>query len=131
MEPHFLIYVVFLFLASLEQTQQWIEDIENSPNHKMYLANLCGVVCGWIVVEKRIFLGAGHKGEITAVVVSAEYRKHGVGRALLIAAEKWAQSKALRHLVVRSNLNRTESHDFYLNTGFGYTKTAHNYQKAL
>ncbi|MGL6257915.1 GNAT family N-acetyltransferase [Vibrio sp. WXL210] len=117
--------------ATLDETERWVSDIQKSPNHEMYLARLNDVVCGWIVVEKRIFLGTGYKGEITALVVDTRLRQHGIGKVLVNAAEQWAKSNELKHLVVRSNIDRNESHRFYSRTGFTFTKTAHNYQKLV
>ncbi|WP_158145970.1 GNAT family N-acetyltransferase [Vibrio fluvialis] len=117
--------------ASLEQTKFWLNAITDSDHHTMFVAKHEGEVRGWIVVEKRIFLDAGHKGEITALVVSQKARRMGIGKLLLAAAEQWTKELGLSHLVVRSNIARMESHAFYTMTGFEFKKTAHNYEKGL
>jgi GNAT superfamily N-acetyltransferase len=88
-------------------------------------------ICGWLVVEKRISLEAGFKAEITGLVVSEQCRRFGVGKKLVQAAIDWANGSKLQRMVVRSNIQREESHEFYQNMGFAFKKSAHNYELKL
>lgn len=117
--------------ATMSEIGAWVHELISSPYHQILVAVRESDVCGWIVVEKRIFLGAGFKSEVTALVVGSKYRRLGIGKDLLIHAEKWALKSGTTSLIVRSNAARVESHPFYENTGFKLTKTTHNYEKQL
>lgn len=117
--------------ANITDTQHWLEALLDSPDHSVLLAASDTQLYGWLVVEKRLTLEAGYKAEITGLVVSAKCRRMGVGQALVSAAEGWAAEQGLNRLVVRSNIARAESHDFYQSIGFVRKKTAHVYEKGV
>lgn len=117
--------------ANTSDTESWLTTLLASPNHSVLLAVAADQLYGWLVVEKRLTLEAGFKAEITGLVVSARCRRLGVGLALVSAAQEWAAAQGLNRLVVRSNIARQESHDFYQCIGFRRTKTAHVYEKEL
>ncbi|WP_372612998.1 GNAT family N-acetyltransferase, partial [Halomonas sp.] len=88
-------------------------------------------IAGWIVIEKRISLSTEFTSEITGLVVGSNFRRLGIGQLLVNAAAEWSQSLGLSQVVVRSNVSRLESHDFYQSIGFELKKTAHVYAKGL
>jgi GNAT superfamily N-acetyltransferase len=103
------------------------------PNERHYIAVAVSGACmlGRLHVEHRSGLEAGDRAELMALVVDAEARRGGVGRKLVEAAERWALSRGLSSLVVRSNVARELSHPFYLALGYSREKTQHFYSKAL
>ena len=120
------------YSAAENQTKEWLGYLLQSENHKVLIAvNEISQLCGWVVVEKRISLEAGFKAEITGLVVGECFRRFGVGKKLVSAAENWAAENGLSKIVVRSNIQREESHVFYKNIGFSFKKSAHNYEKNL
>ncbi|WP_207308782.1 GNAT family N-acetyltransferase [Marinobacter caseinilyticus] len=86
---------------------------------------------GWGVIERRLGLESGPFAELTGLVVSDARRRTGVGRALVTAAEQWAESQALAVVCVRSNALRHASHPFYESLGYQRIKTQHVYNKTL
>lgn len=67
---------------------------------------------------------------IVALVVDSEYRKKGIGKKLIMAAEEWAEHQSANRLVLNSGnrSERSEAHQFYTDRGFeakatGYYKT--------
>lgn len=66
---------------------------------------------------------------ITALVVSAETRGQGVGRALVAAAEAWARERGCGRLSVTSAERRADAHAFYPSCGMPYT--GRRFAKAL
>jgi GNAT superfamily N-acetyltransferase len=86
---------------------------------------------GWVVVERRVSLESGEKAEITGLVVTRSARREGIGKALVSFAEQWSAQLGLSSVRVRSNVARTESHDFYQHLGFMRKKTQHVYEKQL
>lgn len=117
--------------ADEAQVQAWVEALTASPLHDIWVAISDGEVCGWLVAEQRIALGAGQICEITGLVVGAQFRRLGVGQQLIKTAEHWARQRQLGQLLVRSNITRVESHVFYPSIGFSFKKTSHVYEKAL
>lgn len=68
-------------------------------------------------------------GRLTALVVAAEYRLQGVGRALLRAAELFLAERGCALIEVTSNQRRTDAHAFY--ERLGYARTSYRFGKQL
>lgn len=106
--------------------------ILRSENDLVFVAaNDSGAVIGWLHAHASHVLESGFRVEITGLIVSPEARRHGVGRALVTHAEQWAQKIGAEAIVVRSNVQRTESHAFYPSLGYDITKTQKVYRKKL
>ena len=88
-------------------------------------------VIGWLQAHAAQIVESGFRVEITGLVVSPTRRRRGVGRALVDEAERWAKAIAAEAIVVRSNVQRTESHAFYPASGYIATKTQNVYRKPL
>jgi GNAT superfamily N-acetyltransferase len=67
-------------------------------------------------------LTAGDTAEVVAVLVAKAYRRRGVGRHLIAAAETWALESGRARLLLRTDVIRTEAHAFF--TALGYEKSA-------
>jgi GNAT superfamily N-acetyltransferase len=76
-------------------------------------------------------LESGFRVEINGLIVSPEARRRGVGRALVSRAEEWALQVGAEAIVVRSNVQRIESHAFYPALGYDVSKTQTVYRKRL
>jgi len=114
------------------KTKEWLNYLLNSENHFVLVAlDNSKQVCGWAVIEKRISLESGFKAEITGLIVGKEYRRFGIGQQLVSMAISWAKNLQLTRVVVRSNVQREESHEFYKNIGFKFKKSAHNYEISI
>jgi GNAT superfamily N-acetyltransferase len=86
---------------------------------------------GWIQVERRLILAGGDRAEIVGLIVDAAARRCGVGRLLVNAAQEWARTQGIVGVIVRSNVARDVSHQFYLGLGYSLFKTQHVYAKSL
>lgn len=86
---------------------------------------------GWVQATPRETLQADSCAELTGLVVASQARRMGVGRRLVAEVEKWAQEMGLHTVVVRSNTQRVESHEFYKALGYDWTKSQHKYQRKL
>ncbi|MFV0573983.1 MAG: GNAT family N-acetyltransferase [Vibrio sp.] len=118
------------YQVNVENTAAWLNVLIDSPLHAVFVVqNAEQDICGWIVVEKRLILESGFSAEITGLVVGAAFRRQGVAKLLVDAAENWAHEQQLNRLVVRSNAKRVESHLFYPSIGFEHTKTSEVYVK--
>jgi GNAT superfamily N-acetyltransferase len=92
---------------------------------------VCNSVIGWLQAHAATIVESGSRVEITGLIVATEHRRGGVGRELVRHAEQWACSVSAQAVVVRSNLQRAESHAFYPALGYTHTKSQHVYRKKL
>ncbi|HEX7348046.1 MAG TPA: GNAT family N-acetyltransferase [Rhodanobacteraceae bacterium] len=76
-----------------------------------------GVICGFARAVVEQFVVDAPFAELAALVVAADARGRGIGRALLRAVEAWARESGFSTLVIRSNVVRTRAHRFYLREG--------------
>ncbi len=90
-----------------------------------------GALAGWIHAAEQDLVETGRRCEILGLVVDGRRRRSGVGRRLVAEAERWAASRGLRQMSVRSNVAREESHPFYEAQGYGRVKTQQVYRKPI
>jgi GNAT superfamily N-acetyltransferase len=105
--------------------------LEGSATDVLLVAEKAGAVIGYIQAHTAWVLASGFRVEIAGLVVAANARRTGAGRALVAAAESWALEKGAVSVVVRSNAKRVESHLFYPALGYTRKKTQETYGKAL
>jgi GNAT superfamily N-acetyltransferase len=103
----------------------------DSPLHAVLVAQGDGALAGLAGLEQRLTLENGERVEIVGLVVDADARRQGVGRALVAAAEQWTRARGLDEMFLRSNVVRPEAHAFYEGLGFTRTKTQHAYLRRL
>lgn len=90
-----------------------------------------GALAGWIHAAEQDLVETERRCEILGLVVDGRRRRSGVGRRLVAEAERWAASRGLRQMSVRSNVAREESHPFYEAQGYGRVKTQQVYRKPI
>lgn len=117
--------------ASAAEIATRLTALIDDPAHRISVVEATGTLLGWIAVECRMTLESGERTEIVGLVVSEQARRQGVGRTLVDDAEAWARSLGFATLVVRSNVLRDASHEFYRGQGYLLRKTQHVYAKAL
>ncbi len=103
-----------------------------SSEHAVLVATLSnGEVAGWIHVFSALRVESQRFAELGGFVVAAAYRRCGLGRRLLDAAEAWARDRGFSRLRVRSRLERTDAKAFYERMGFAETKVQRAMDKPL
>lgn len=98
--------------------------VSASPNDEILAAECDGRVVG--LIGLRIVMAihrVGRVGEYSSFVVSEPFRRRGVGRALVAAAEEWLVARGIRSIRVASNNRRAEAHQFYAALGYEPTHT--------
>ena len=106
--------------------------LAKTEGHAVFVAELPGHgIVGWIQMMPRQLLYSPGLTEIGGLVVDAEQRRKGLGRALIQAGERWAKDQGYSRIVVRSNAVRKEAHDFYPSLGYSPVKTQKVYRKEL
>lgn len=119
-------------------TQEKIEDrverlLARPMVHKVMVAAAAagGKLLGVVHATRREVLESDDHVEISGLVVDASARGSGIGKALVLVAERWARDIGVDTLRVRSNVIRTEAHVFYQRLGFQVVKQQLAFAKPL
>ncbi len=88
---------------------------------EVFVAEVSGSVCGCISAIIDVRLAEGVKGEIVSLVVNESARGKGIGKGLVVTAEKWL-SHSTSEIRVRANAIREQAHFFYKNMGYSLNK---------
>lgn len=100
-------------------------------DHAVFVAEADGGISGWLHVFLRPLVESDLAAEIGGLVVAERARRHGLGRALMAAAEQWATVHGAGRLAVRCNARREAGNRFYAALGFNTTKTQTVWRKLL
>ncbi|SRR5258708_25109207 len=107
-----------------------METILANKNYATFVAVSEGKVCGMIgTYTCYTYEHNSPSARILALVVSDKMRGHGVGQALIAAAEKDLAQKNIRRVAVNTRFDRTRAHEFY--EKLGYTKNGFRLVKEL
>jgi GNAT superfamily N-acetyltransferase len=103
-----------------------------SEDQAVYVAvDAKGGIVGWIHGAEQLLVESGLRCEILGLVVDEAVRRGGIGRRLVETVERWARTRGLGEMSVRSAVSRTESHPFYEQLGYDRVKSQHVYRKRL
>ena len=116
---------------SVEEVRSRMGTLATLSTHAIFVAEGDGRVCGWVHVYVQHTIVVEERGEILGLVVSQEMRRRGVGRLLMAEGERWVRDRRLDMIVLRSNLQRPESHAFYPALGYEHFKSQAVYRKRL
>ena len=119
------------YASSADEVTHRLEQMAGFPFHALYVADKDGQISGWIHVHAYPLPEADFRAELGGLVVAEKHRGSGVGKTLLTAAEEWARRNGCRELWLRSNVIRTEAHQFYLARGYEIVKSQHTFRKHL
>lgn len=64
----------------------------------------------------------GESVEVVTIVVHPNFRRRGIGRRLIAAAESWAQQSGSQRLVLHTDVVQADAHAFFV--ALGYDKNA-------
>jgi len=118
------------YAAAAEVTRERLRAIIGSDSDWVVVAvDSDERVVGWLQAHAARIVESGFRVEITGMVVAPELRRRGVGRLLVAEAERWASDRSAEAIVVRSNVERVESHSFYPALGYRLSKTQNVYKK--
>jgi GNAT superfamily N-acetyltransferase len=115
-----------------EQIRERFAALSRDPESAILVAeDEDGGLIGWVHVIGRRALVLDPYAELGGLVVDAAARRQGAGRALVSAAEQWAEDHGYPTMGVRSNMKRVEARPFYEGLGYAITKSQNVYRKAL
>ena len=107
--------------AVLVAAQGWITDaLANlGPNSAVFVASGADNAClGFVSVARRTHFTGKERAYIGELAVAETAEAQGVGRALLAAAEQWAQSQGFRVIELDTGAANTRARGFYGHLGY-------------
>ena len=107
-----------------------MERIATDERYRTFVAVHDGEVCG--MIGTLTSLSYEHNdlgGRILALVTLRTMRRHGIGRALIVAAEKDFAQRGIRRVAFNTRLTRDDAHKFY--ESLGYERNGFRFTKDL
>lgn len=97
----------------------------------VYVAEIDGTVVGYIHAEIYSTLYYESMINILGIAVSSDFRRQGIGRALLSRAEDWGKKQGINTVRLNSGSSRKEAHNFYRAMGYDDEKMQVRFLKKL
>ena len=113
----------------LDATIGNLSKLLNNPSNKIFVAVLDDSVVGYVHANDYDLLYAPHMKNIMGIAVSGEYKRQGIGRALLQQIEHWARETGASGIRLVSGAARADAHNFYRSCGFSGNKEQINLKK--
>lgn len=115
----------------IEKTKQRLSQILIDNKAEIFVAEYDGHVVGYLHAADYECIYSDSLKNILALAVDEQYRRKGVGLALISAVERWAVETEASGVRLVSGMNRTEAHQFYLGCGYTHRKDQKNFIKML
>lgn len=114
---------------SIEDTKDKLEGLLESNKDKIFVATVQNAVVGYVHANDYDVIYAPHMKNIMGIAVSGEYKKYGIGKAMLEEIEKWAKETGAFGIRLVSGSTRTGAHEFYRRCGYIGDKQQINFKK--
>ena len=96
-----------------------ISAILGNDRQTLVVGRCAGAVCGLIALDFMYYLPLGTSTcRVTALVVTADAQRQGIGRQLLREAERRARTGGAARIELTSGSQRSEAHAFYRACGY-------------
>ena len=118
------------YATRVSEMEMRLETILKKPEYRAFVAVSRDEVCG--MIGTCVWDSYAHNspnGHIIALVVSEKMREHGVGKALVAAAETDFAERNIKRIAVNARFEREEAHLFY--EQMGYVKNGFRLAKEL
>jgi ribosomal protein S18 acetylase RimI-like enzyme len=105
--------------------------VMKSPDHSALMCETDGKLVGFIHLYGRPALEKPAEVIVQAVVIDAAYRNAGIGRALMMVAERWAMGQGYDSVALYTRADRDDARAFYSRLGYRAEATADFFRKSL
>ena len=119
------------YTFSLEATRGKLIKLLTDVNNRIFVAVADGMIVGYIHANGYELLFAPSMRNVLAIAVSSQYKRQGIGRALLTEVEQWAVESGSTGVRLVSGEMRTEAHEFYRSCGYESKKKQLNFKKMI
>ena len=112
------------------EMQMRLEPIVTDERLRTFVAVCDGKVCG--MISTLTYPSIEHddfSGRIVALVINSTMRRRGIGRALIVTAEKDFAQREIRRVALNTQLARKDAHKFY--ESLGYERNGWRFAKEL
>ena len=119
--------------CTLEIVEKQFTSLDNS-REAVFVAEVgdySGHIAGVIHVEKYNVLYFPTMANILGLAVAADFRRQGIGSALLKQAEEWALENGASSMRLNSGESRKQAHEFYRTQGYTDNKKQLRFIKDL
>lgn len=113
------------------ELERRFDEVSSAREHSLLVAETAGRVVGLMHVFARPALENPREAVVQAIVVDEGFRRAGVGRHLMAAAENWGSERGCGSVVLSSNIARAPAHGFYAALGYRVSATSLVLRKAL
>ena len=126
-----------LFRNDLGYTECTLKIVENQfagldlTREAVFVAECDSRIAGVIHVEKYNVLYFPPMANLLGIAVASDFRRQGIGTALLKQAEAWARQNGITCMRLNSGSSRTQAHEFYRAQGYTDEKTQLRFIKEL
>ena len=114
-----------------EATAEKLRMLLGRKQDKLFVAVIENTVVGYIHANDYDLLYAPAMKNIMGLAVSPEYRRLGIGKALMSAVEVWTKETGAKGIRLVSGAGRQQAHAFYRDCGFSGGKEQLNFKKDL
>ncbi|MGN1161344.1 MAG: GNAT family N-acetyltransferase [Candidatus Fimenecus sp.] len=112
-----------------ERQKKKIEAVLNDRSQVIFVACTKEKVIGYIHLVNYDVIYADNYKNVMGLAVDCDFKRHGVGTALMKSAEKWAQDNGACGIRLCSGIERESAHEFYLSQGYDCNKLQKNFKK--
>lgn len=113
----------------LEKQKNKIQVVLNDSTQVIFVAECNNKVVGYIHLVNYDVIYADNFKNCLGLAVDNDYKRNGVGSALLNQAEIWAKENGAAGIRLCSGAERVNAHQFYESQGYEVTKLQKNIKK--
>ena len=114
-----------------EKQKKKIEAVLNDIEQVIFVADIGDKVVGYIHLANYDVIYADSFKNCLGLAVDNNYKRMGIGSALLSQAQIWAKENCAEGIRLCSGIERKDAHEFYLSQGFIENKIQKNFKKIL
>ena len=113
----------------LERQRNNLQSVLNDKTQVIFVADIGNKVVGYIHLTSYDVIYADIYKNCLGLAVDNDYKRMGIGSALLKQGEMWAKEKGAVGIRLCSGIERENAHNFYLSQGYVENKLQKNLKK--
>ena len=115
----------------LDKQRKNLQAVLNDKTQVVFVADIGDKLVGYIHLTSYDVIYADTYKNCLGLAVDNDYKRMGVGSALLKQGEKWAKKNGAVGIRLCSGIERENAHKFYLSQGYIENKLQKNLKKIL